>query len=71
MVMPLLETLPPGLAIDPGRRAQQAWVLSQIGHKQEAITKYEELFQAHFEQEDHLAVYVQLLSEAGRTDDDC
>jgi tetratricopeptide (TPR) repeat protein len=69
MVMPLLENLPPGLAIDPARRAQQAWVLSQIGHKQESITKYEELFQAGFEREDHLVVFVQLLSEAGRTDD--
>ncbi|NQV28289.1 MAG: DUF3857 domain-containing protein [Rhodopirellula sp.] len=67
--MPLLEDLPPGIAIDPDRRAQQAWTLSEVGRKEEALLKYEALFQANYERQDHLALYTELLSDAGRTDD--
>lgn len=67
--LPLFENLPPSAAIDPLRQAQHAWVLAQLGRKDEALVRYEQLFQTSFNEHDHLAVYMELLTEAGRTED--
>lgn len=68
-LLPLLEPLPPGLAIDPVRRAQLAWTLAEVGRVEEATQMLDELFQTDFYDEDYLELFLDLLRHDDRHQD--